>query len=98
MKTQKAFVIFVVLSVLLAAAASAQEKFPDRPIQFIIPWAPGGGGTLNAQALQPVFEKTIQGGIQIVNKTGGGGTIAWNYVANSPPDGYTVGIINPSFL
>jgi tripartite-type tricarboxylate transporter receptor subunit TctC len=98
MKSKKAFVIFVVLSVLLATAASAQEKFPDRPIQFIIPWAPGGGGTLNAQALQPVFEKTIHGGIQIVNKTGGGGTIAWNYVANSPPDGYTVGIINPSFL
>lgn len=101
MKSKKALVAFAVISVLLvlpAAAASAQEKFPSRPIQFIIPWAPGGGGTINAQALQPVFEKTIQGSIQIVNKTGGGGTIAWNYVANSPPDGYTVGIINPSFL
>jgi len=101
MRSKKALVTFTVISVLLvllAAAASAQEKYPNRPIQFIIPWAPGGGGTINAQALQPVFEKTIQGSIQIVNKTGGGGTIAWNYVANSPPDGYTVGIINPSFL
>lgn len=77
---------------------SAQEKFPTRPIQFIIPWAAGGGGTINAQSLQPHFEKAIQGTVQIVNKPGGGGTIAWNYVANSPPDGYTVGIINPSFI
>jgi tripartite-type tricarboxylate transporter receptor subunit TctC len=82
----------------LSGWASAQEKFPARPISLIIPWAPGGGGTVNAQALQPHLEKALQGSIQIVNKTGGGGTIAWNYVANSPPDGYTVGIINPSFI
>ena len=77
---------------------AAQEKFPNRPIQFIIPWAPGGGGTLNAQTLQPHFEKAINGSIQIVNKPGGGGTIGWNHLANSPPDGYTVGIVNPSLV
>jgi putative tricarboxylic transport membrane protein len=102
MKRRKQFL--GILGIVLAAGlifgglSWAQEKYPSRPIQFIIPWAPGGGGTINAQTLQPVFEKTIQGSIQIVNKTGGGGTIAWNYVANSPPDGYTAGIINPSFL
>ena len=78
--------------------AVAQEKFPNRPIQFIIPWAAGGGGTVNAQALQPHFEKAIGGSIQIVNKPGGGGTIAWNYVANAAPDGYTVGVTNQSFI
>ncbi|MBP1723132.1 MAG: Uncharacterized protein H6Q44_837, partial [Deltaproteobacteria bacterium] len=78
--------------------ALAQEKFPNRPIQFIIPWAAGGGGTVNAQALQPHFEKAIGGSIQIVNKPGGGGTIAWNYVANAAPDGYTVGVTNQSFI
>ena len=87
----------IILS-LLSGWAAGQEKFPGRPIQFIIPWAPGGGGTIDAQALQPHFEKAVRGSIQIVNKTGGGGTIAWNYVANSPADGYTVGIINPSFI
>ena len=85
-----------VLSVILAAPVWAQEKFPSRPIQFIIPWAAGGGGTINAQALQPHFEKAIGGSVQIVNKPGGAGTIAWNFVANSPPEGYTTGIVNPS--
>ncbi|MFH1756723.1 MAG: tripartite tricarboxylate transporter substrate binding protein [Pseudomonadota bacterium] len=98
---QKAVSILMMAGVilfLLSAWAAGQEKFPSRPIQFIIPWAAGGGGTINAQSLQPHFEKAIQGSIQIVNKPGGGGTIAWNYVANSPPDGYTTGIINPSFI
>jgi tripartite-type tricarboxylate transporter receptor subunit TctC len=85
-----------VLSVVLVEAVWAQEKFPSRPIQFIIPWAAGGGGTINAQALQPHFEKAIGGSVQIVNKPGGAGTIAWNFVANSPPDGHTTGIVNPS--
>jgi tripartite-type tricarboxylate transporter receptor subunit TctC len=85
-----------VLSMMFAASVWAQDKFPNRPIQFIIPWAAGGGGTINAQALQPNFEKVVGGSVQIVNKPGGAGTIAWNYVANSPPDGYTLGIVNPS--
>jgi tripartite-type tricarboxylate transporter receptor subunit TctC len=83
---------------LLTGTAFSQEKFPNRPIQFIIPWAAGGGGTVNAQALQPHFEKAIGGSIQIVNKPGGGGTIGWNYLANAAPDGYTVGVTNQSFI
>ena len=90
------FVLTAFLAVAFAGSAWAQEKFPSRPIQFIIPWAAGGGGTINAQALQPNFEKAIGGPVQIVNKPGGAGTIAWNFVANSPPDGYTTGIVNPS--
>ena len=75
-----------------------QEKFPNRPVSFVIPWAPGGGGTVNAQALQPGFEKAIGAGMMIVSKPGGGGTIGWNFVANAPPDGYTVAIVNPSLV
>jgi len=87
------------ISLLLSAGwGAAQEKFPNRSIQFIIPWGAGGGGTVNAQLLQPTFEKTINGSIQIVNKPGGGGTIGWNYLANSPPDGYTTGVFNQSLL
>jgi len=58
-----------------------QEKFPFRPIQFIIPWVAGAGGTV--KALQPHFEKSIRGSVQIIDKPGGGGTIGWNYVAKA---------------
>lgn len=83
---------------ILVGTVSAQEKFPTRPVSLIIPWAPGGGGTLNAQTLQPHVEKALGVGAVIVNKTGGGGTIAWNFVANAPSDAYTVGIVNPSLV
>ncbi len=86
------------LLLILVGTVCAQEKFPTRPVSLIIPWAPGGGGTLNAQTLQPHVEKALGVGAVIVNKTGGGGTIAWNFVANAPSDGYTVGIVNPSLV
>ncbi|HSR11009.1 MAG TPA: tripartite tricarboxylate transporter substrate binding protein, partial [Thermodesulfobacteriota bacterium] len=66
--SKRILVVAAVLVFLFAGAVSAQEKFPSRPIQFIIPWAAGGGGTVNAQGLQPHFEKAIGGSIQIVNK------------------------------
>jgi tripartite-type tricarboxylate transporter receptor subunit TctC len=93
-----AVIVWGACIVISMGVALGQEKFPNRPIQFIIPWAAGGGGTVNAQALQPHFEKAIGGSIQIINKPGGGGTIAWNYVANAAPDGYTVGVTNQSFI
>lgn len=97
---KRVIAIFVLIAgfLWLGGPAFAQEKFPNRPIQFVIPWAAGGGGTVNAQALQPHFEKAIGGSIQIVNKPGGGGTIGWNYLANAAPDGYTVGVTNQSFI
>ncbi len=97
-KLKFGLVLIAVLSMILAGSAFAKEKFPIRPINIVIPWAASGGGTLNTQALQPQLEKTLGQGAIITNKTGGGGTIAWNYVANSPPDGYTVGIVNPSLV
>ena len=96
----KKIVVFsiMVLLLILNGSAFAQEKFPTRHISLILPWVPGGGGVQNAQALQPHLEKALGVGVSIVNKPGGGGTIGWNYTANAPSDGYTVGVINPSFV
>ena len=96
--TRRGIGLAVVLFLLLEALVFAQGKFPARPITVIDPWAPGAGSGIHVQSLQPHFEKALKVGMVLVNKPGGGGTIAWNYVANSPPDGYTVVIINPSLL
>lgn len=59
LKREKIWVIFLVaiFPFISVSLALGQEKFPSRPVQFIIPWAAGGGGTINAQMLQPQFEK-----------------------------------------
>lgn len=90
--------IVVVFLLMTGGAGSAQERYPSRPITLVVHVAPGGASTVNAQLLKPHLEKALGVGVMIVNKPGGAGTIAWNFVSNSPPDGYTVAHINPSLL
>jgi len=81
---------------LVGGSAFAQEKFPTKPITMIISWSAGGGQDLTARALQPHLEKALGQSVIIVNKPGGGASIGFNEVANSPPDGYTIGQASPS--
>jgi len=76
----------------LAGATFAQEKFPTKPITIIVPWSAGGSHDLATRALQPSLEQTLGQPVIVVNKPGGGGTIAFGEVMASAPDGYTFGI------
>lgn len=78
----------------LALAASlplrAQQKFPSRPIRFVVPFAAGGGGDLTARMLAQRLSERIGNPCIVENKTGAGGTIGSDFVLKSPPDGYTL--------
>src|SRR6188472_140233 len=87
----------VLLLALALAGASGlvhAQGYPSRPITLIIPTAVGGGndtlGRVVADRMSPIL------GQQIVpeNRGGAGGTLATKQLANSPPDGYTLGISN----
>ncbi|MFS0776695.1 tripartite tricarboxylate transporter substrate binding protein [Neobacillus sp. 3P2-tot-E-2] len=71
--------------------ASEEIEWPTKPIRFIVPFAPGGGTDLAARTLQPYLEKELGVSVVIENKTGGGGWVGWGDLANSEPDGYTLG-------
>ncbi|PRY02405.1 Bug family tripartite tricarboxylate transporter substrate binding protein [Allonocardiopsis opalescens] len=87
-------------SALSGCADSAQAgAYPQRPIQMIVAYEPGGGTDVGARILQPVLERALGGEIQIVNRPGGGGWAGWNDLARAEPDGYTLGFINtPNFM
>jgi tripartite-type tricarboxylate transporter receptor subunit TctC len=70
--------------------------YPERPITLIVAYPPGGGTDLVARALAPFVEKYLGGGakIVIVNRAGAGGEVGFAALANSPPDGYTIGFVN----
>jgi tripartite-type tricarboxylate transporter receptor subunit TctC len=76
-------------TVLQTGIAHAAE-WPDRPIRMIVPFAAGGNTDIVArtvaQYLQPLLGQTVI----VENKAGAGGMIATDYVAKSPPDGYTL--------
>ena len=77
-----------------APAVLAQEGWPNRPIKFIVPLAPGGGIDFVARAVGDHMSKTIGQQVVVENRTGAGGTVGMDAAMKSPPDGYTVLITN----
>ena len=71
-------------------------QYPERVINLIVAYSPGGGTDLIARAIAPYIEKNLGGGakIAVVNRAGAGGEIGFAALANSAPDGYTIGFVN----
>jgi putative tricarboxylic transport membrane protein len=80
------------------AAAAAQDKYPSRAIEIIVPYAAGGGSDIMIRNVVKVIEqhKLVPVPIAIVNKPGGGGAIARTQFSQARPDGYTLGIMDPN--
>ena len=73
------------------APAIAQEKFPARPLEIIVPTPPGGGTDIAIRLLAELAEPALGQKIVIVNKAGGGGMIGMAQVVQAKPDGHTLG-------
>lgn len=80
------------------ASASAQDKYPSRPVEIIVPYAAGGGSDIMIRNVVKVIEqhKLVPVPIAVVNKPGGGGAIARTQFSQARPDGYTLGIMDPN--
>jgi tripartite-type tricarboxylate transporter receptor subunit TctC len=93
---RRAFVAGAAASGLALASrgAIAQEAYPNRPIKFIVPLAPGGAIDFIARALGERMSASIGQQVVVENRTGAGGTIGMDAAMKSPPDGYTVLITN----
>ena len=86
---KNAFALAVV--VLAMTSALAQEKYPSRPIEMVIPTAAGGGTDISLRMLAELAEPALGQKIVVVNKTGGGGTVGMAGIVGAKPDGYTIG-------
>jgi tripartite-type tricarboxylate transporter receptor subunit TctC len=71
-------------------SASAVENYPSRPVQLVVPYAPGGSGDLLARLLGNALSKEWGQQVVIENKPGAGGLIGTEAAAKSAPDGYTL--------
>ena len=92
----KAFsiVVFVCFFSLMAANLSAQDKYPDKPIQALVGYAPGGATDSASRIMAEFLQKQLKQPVVVVNKPGGGGAIVGNELFKSKPDGYTIGMFN----
>ena len=72
------------------AQTGAQGGYPNKPIRWVVPYAPGGGTDVVARPLALKLGETVGQPIVYENRSGGGGLIAGELVAKSQPDGYTL--------
>jgi len=77
--------------VMAGAPVAAQEKFPSRPIEIIVPTPPGGGTDITARLLAELVEPMLGQKVVVVNKGGAGGALGMTAVVQAKPDGYTLG-------
>ncbi|HEX2011666.1 MAG TPA: tripartite tricarboxylate transporter substrate binding protein [Roseateles sp.] len=77
----------LVLALLAASAASAFAAYPDRPVEWVVPYPAGGGADVVARTLAEAMGKTLSQTLIINNKPGAATNIGADYVAKAKPDG-----------
>jgi tripartite-type tricarboxylate transporter receptor subunit TctC len=88
------------LALALAAAstlAPAQEPYPSRPVEVIVPWGPGGGSDITARMVAKFLEAELKVPIPVVNQPGANGTIGVQRLLSRPADGHTVVVTGDFF-
>jgi len=80
----------------LAASPALAETYPSRPIHFVVGFAAGGPNDIVARIFGEWLSNYMGQQWVIEDRTGSGGSVAAQYVINSPPDGYTVLFVGPN--
>jgi tripartite-type tricarboxylate transporter receptor subunit TctC len=86
----------IIAATFLISPGSA-HAFPDKLIRIIVPFTPGGSNDVVAREVATGLQARFNQTTVVENKPGGGGVIAYSFVAKSPPDGYLMLVAPASF-
>lgn len=81
----------------LAQAQTTPATYPDRPVKIVVPFAPGAGTDAMARLVAQKLGEVMGGNFVVENKAGASGAIGTQYVAQQPPDGYTLLLVASPF-
>lgn len=86
----------VALVLLLSASLGAgAQEFPQRPVKFVVGFAPGGGADNAARSMAQKMSEAWGQPVVIDNRAGAGGNLAAEMVSKATPDGYTMLVSSP---
>lgn len=90
---QRSFLLSLVGAVAFGMASvtpvGAAEKWPDKPITYIVPFAPGGATDILGRTYSQMIGETLGVAVVVENKPGTGGSLGSAYASRAKPDGYT---------
>ena len=87
-------VLTVAALLLTSAAAATAQDYPTKPVRVIVPFAPGGLNDIVARTVATHLSERLGKQFIVENRTGAGGIVGSELVANSPKDGYTLLIVS----
>ena len=82
---------------LMAGPSVAQQPYPSRPIEIVVPFAAGGAIDTTFRIVGPPLSKRLGQIVIIMNKPGAGTSLGMSAVARAAPDGYTLGAASFAF-
>jgi len=98
--SRKVLSIIILVSILVVGVfgiVSAQD-YPTKPVQFIVPWSPGGGSDTLMRIVAKYLEENIGEAVPVINKPGVSGTLGLQELKEKPANGYHIGQIHEGLL
>ena len=89
-------IVCIAAAVVLGHATFAvhAQDYPNKPIRFVVPYAPGGASDVTARLLGQKMTEAWGQTVAVDNRAGANGIVALEFVAKSPADGYTILMAN----
>jgi tripartite-type tricarboxylate transporter receptor subunit TctC len=85
--------LFACVLAIAACVAMAQDKYPSRPIEFIVPWGPGGGADQVARKSGKMMEDDLKVSFPVVNVPGATGNAGMAKLLSGQADGYSISVM-----
>jgi tripartite-type tricarboxylate transporter receptor subunit TctC len=82
----------VLAAATVMASGPARAEYPERPIEFIVPWGPGGGADQLARLVGKLMEPLVGQGVPVVNVPGATGGTGMAKLLAAPADGYSMAV------
>jgi tripartite-type tricarboxylate transporter receptor subunit TctC len=92
----RCFAVVLVCAVMAASGAARADDYPNHSVRWLVGYPPGGSTDIVARIIGAYLSEHLHQQFVVENKPGAGNNLATEMAVNSPPDGYTVFLVNPA--